>query len=180
MTIRATIFVFLALFSTFAKADEASFVRDYLQIRGCKFDGEFIAQTLREGLERIAEVNPSLAQEIRNRSFTKNLIVYCDIGPRPEPIYFDPDDNSIHLRITNDSSGMTNSNFFHEFLHFAGLDHVPPHDTSGNVEVFYLDPVYSCHMTAFPQIARAGFALPEGIDPKIIPLAALKCATVSF
>lgn len=177
---RAAIFVFLAFFSTLTRADEATFVRDYLHIEGCKFDGKFIEQTLRVGLGRIAEVNPALAQEIRNRSFKKHLTVHCDMGPWPEPIYFDLSDNSIHLRITNDGSEPTDSNFFHEFLHFAGLRHVPLLEMTARVEIFFLDPVYACHMTAFPQIAKPNKVFPKGIDSKIVYLAALRCKIVSF
>jgi hypothetical protein len=160
-------------------ADETSFVRDHLQIIDCKFDGKFIEQTLREGLSRVAEVNPTLAQEIRNRTFSKDLKVYCDVASPDEAIYFNPEANSIHLRVTNDGSGMTNSNFFHEFLHFAWLDHDPAYEDSEKIEVLYRDPVYACHITAFPHIAQAIVSSSRKIR-QFVGLAAQKCSTVSF
>lgn len=175
MAIRKSIFVCIVLFSGLARADVATFVRDHLQIESCKFDKEFIAATLRTAFGRIAAVNYSLANAIAVRSLNRNLKLVCDVGPRPAPVYFDPDDQSIHLRVTNDGTGNTNSNFFHEFLHFAGLEHIAPYDTSGEVEVFYKDPVYSCHMTAFPEMAG-----PLGIDASIIPMASARCAAVQF
>lgn len=168
--------VLAVLFFSFrVLADETSFVREHVRIRGCVFDEDFLIETLRTGLGRIRRINPSLASEIRARGFHQDLSVYCDIGPRPQVVHFDPNDNSIHLLVGNDGSWNTNSNFFHEFLHFAGLHHVKPYDKSRDPEVFYMDPVYACHMTAFPGIAEQ-----LNLDPGIIPLAEEKCATVSF
>jgi hypothetical protein len=85
---------------------------------------------------------------------TKVLSIYCDIADDAPAIYYSPDDHSIHLRVSNDGSGLTKPNLFHEYMHSVGLNHtldasfIP--DERPADEILIIDPVYACHITAFP------------------------------
>jgi hypothetical protein len=167
--------VLFLILSQIASASEVDFVENHLKIESCKFDKPFIAIALQTGLGRVSEVNPNLVEEIKKRSFGMDLTVVCDVTDKNNPIFFRPRDNSIHLRVTNDGSGNTNSNFFHEFLHFAGLVHIDLPDDAASLDVFSLDPVYACHLTGFPEMEKS-----LKLDPAILPLAVKKCSTVTY
>lgn len=167
--------IFILMATLQVQADLRVFVEDHVKIESCKFDKPFILATLRTGLERVSKVNERLSGEIQTRTSGKNLTIFCDVLDRAKPIFYREEDHSIHLRVTNDGSGMTNANFFHEFLHFAGLNHIEVPEDAPDIELFGKDPVYACHLTAFPEMAEI-----SGKDVSVIEAAQKKCSTVNF
>lgn len=159
------------IFASAAFADEASFVNQFVTIRDCKFSKAFLAGALAEGFGRVAVVNPQLPSIIAEKVYGRELSVVCDVEDKESPIFYEPATATIHLRVTNDGSKNTDANFFHEFLHHAGLDHTI--DEPKTDEEVVADPVYACHITAFPKIV----GMPD-FDKKLIAVAAQNCAAV--
>lgn len=152
--------------------DEGSYVNQFVEIQNCKFNKAFLANTLHEAYSRIALVNPDLPAHITNHVYGRKLTVTCDVVSKEEAIWYDTANQIIHLRVTNDGTGATGGNFFHEFLHHAGLDHTIEEPKTD--EEVVMDPVYSCHITAFPNVP--GIA---DLDRSLLPVAAKNCSKIT-
>lgn len=164
--------VFLADMSL-AQTTASKFVQKRVKLIGCSFEQTLIIEALTKGLSRISSANPTLGGRIQQDAFQKKLTIYCDIGPAPAAINYRPEDDSVHLRITSPANSNTMANFFHEFLHFYGLDHVEDPRIVSDFDDFIYDPVYACHLTAFPDLAER-----LGASSSIVDAATEKCANV--
>ncbi len=151
----------------------AKFVAQNVKIEGCSYGLDTIRSALEEGLNRIAAINLALSDHIKQNTPKKILRIYCDVGPAPASIYYQPSDDSIHLRRVNVKGSHPSANFFHEFLHFYGLEHVADPRIVNEWDEFIYDPVYACHVTAFPQLAER-----LKIDTAVMTAAASSCARV--
>lgn len=163
--------------SLIAHADEVDdFAYTHVDIQGCKFGQDYVAATLHTAFRNLEALNAKLVAHLEEKAFDgRDLHIRCDVQVTAPAITFDPNDDTIHLLTINEGRGNTGSNLFHEFMHFAGMVHVPPWDSKDSYEALVEDPVYSCQVAAFPEMIQG-----LGLDPSYVERAKDKCATVAY
>lgn len=128
-----------------------AFVHENVSVsNSCLWGKENVLSALHTGFWRICEVNPDLVLGILEYKLKDKLRVICDIGnghPYPYPHYHNFE---IHLKQTDSNDIKSKSTLFHEFLHFIEV----PYDVDVHGQDLGLekDPVYACHLTAFPEL----------------------------
>jgi hypothetical protein len=88
-------------------------------------------------------------------------------------MYFENNDQSIHLWRGSLNDWTTYAYFFHEFLHFVGVRIDPVYHANPDYQNFVeVDSVYACTYSVFPEMARGALL----IDLNRLPPARAKCA----
>lgn len=157
----------------FANPGDSAYIKAQITKSDCAFDVEAFTQTFSGAMDRLQEINPKLALYIRTVNYHKPFTIKCDVPETENAIYFSPEDQSIHLWKSKSYNWRTVANFFHEYLHFAGVKiDIEYHNKPDAKNILEVDPVYACHFAVFTDL----FPLIP-LDPARIPAARAECAT---